>query len=200
MTIYSDLRNAIRLGTEAAFSASGITGVPVIFSHQNGPEPTTSYCAINVLTWIQRGQSDQAPYTSDAKYTVVADGSEFYDGPPPSYDGGVYRTQDFKVVYEVVCQFNFTGNSGADYCQMFAQSVCNNPVIREAFQRNNVAPIRKSMVRRVPQKRDSDWVEYFTVDVTFTCSVITKQPIEWISNVSVSVNSGDVVSIPPIPN
>ena len=82
----------------------------------------------------------------------------------------------------------------------FLNAIPNNVVVREAYQKNNLAPIRKSTLRRAPQKRDTKWVEFFNLDVTFSYAVYTNQTIDWVEHVRfVDENSGEIITVPPLP-
>ena len=39
----------------------------------------------------------------------------------------------------------------------------------------------------------------FNVDVTFSYMVYTKQEVDWVEHVSIDVNSGEIITIPPLP-
>ncbi|MNY35959.1 hypothetical protein D3C86_1704080 [compost metagenome] len=99
----------------------------------------------------------------------------------------------------MVVQFTFAGSDAPDLAHDFMQNICNNVVVTEAYQKQNLAPMRKSNLRRAPQKRDTQWVDYYNIDVTFSYAVRTTQSIDWIEHVSiVESNSGDTIVIPPI--
>ena len=178
MSIYSDMREAVRQGTLEALSQSGFSSVPVIYSHQNGTEPTASYVVIQIVSLNQIGHSQTDTLT---------------DGVPTD------KKITYKTYYEGMIQFSFTGSQGPEIAHEFLNAIPNNIVVREAYQKNNLSPVRKSQLRRAPQKRDTQWVEFLNLDVTFSYMVKTTQTIDWVEHVVlVDTETGEVLTIPEI--
>ena len=179
MSVYSDFRSAVRLGSLEALEQAGYSTVPVIYSHQNGSEPAASYVVIQIVSLDQIGRNETSTLTDEAtpqKHLTI------------------------KAVYEGTVQFSFCGSEAPDLAHDFLQAICNNVVITEAYQRNNLAPMRKSILRRAPQKRETEWVEFFNMDVTFSYMVRTTQDIDWVEHVTIlDENSGEIITIPPLP-
>ena len=176
MSIYSSIRTALRLGTIESLKQSGYTNTLVIYSHQNGTEPTDSYVVIQVVNIKQTGRTEESTLT---------------DSSAPS------RKLTFKNHFEALIQFSFGGSKAADMAHDFFNAVPSNVVVREAYQKNNLAPMRKSTLRYSPQKRDTKWVDFFNVDVTFSYAVYTDQDIDWVEQVTiVDSNSGEIITIP----
>jgi hypothetical protein len=170
MPIYTDVRKAIRLGALAALSEYPTT--PVIFSHNNGTEPAESYVVINILNIEQQGHNSTSAQTrTDYKL-------------------------DVRVVYEVMVQFSFVGSLSGDMSQSFTQRINNVPVSREALTKNNLAFMRKSQIRRAPQKRDTKWVEYHNLDVTFNYIVNTSEISDWVESIIVDSEQTGVFTVP----
>ena len=178
MSIYSDMREAVRQGTLEALSQSGFSSVPIIYSHQNGTEPTTSYVVIQIVSLNQIGHSQTDTLTDE----VPTD-----------------KKITYKTYYEGMIQFSFTGSQGPEIAHEFLNAIPNNIVVREAYQKNNLSPVRKSQLRRAPQKRDTQWVEFLNLDVTFSYMVKTTQTIDWVEHVVlVDTETGEVLTIPEI--
>jgi hypothetical protein len=174
MGIYSDVEDALRLGTLKILEEE-FPDTLVIFSHMNGAEPADPYVSIQLVTTEQIGRT---------QYSTFADEQE---------------NLHILVQYEVVAQFSFIGSTAGDMAFTFNQAVSNNVVMWEAFQKNNLAPLRKSVVRRVPVKRETNWVEYHNIDVTFSYAVKTVQPVDVVERVSfVDINTGETFVIPPL--
>lgn len=181
MSVYSDVRTAIRNGTLKVFQNIGLNNVPIIFSHQNGSEPADPYVVIQIVNVRQVGRTQEASFTDD--------GDEF----------GENKNLWYTAQYEVMAQFSFSGSLGPDYAQEFQHAVNNNRVIIEEYQKFNLAPIRKSLLRRAPMKRETQWIEFFNIDVTFSYAVQTIQSIDWVEHVSIKdSNTGEVIIVPPI--
>lgn len=157
MSIYSDVSNGI-IGT-AIVALSEYTDPLVILSHQNGAEPSKTYCVINILSIEQQGHhSTSTQTTSDFKLNV-------------------------RVVYEVMVQFSFIGSLSGEMAQSFTQKINNTPLVREALTNNNLGFMRKSQIRRAPQKRDTKWVEYHNIDATFNYIVNTTDVTDWVESI-----------------
>jgi hypothetical protein len=169
MAIYSDVRAALRKGALAALSEYPAT--PVIFSNSNGTEPAESYVVVNILNIEQQGHhSTSSQTTTDFKL-------------------------DVRVVYEVMAQFSFVGSLSGDMSQSFTQRI-NNPAFREALTKNHLGFLRKSQIRRAPQKRDTKWVEYHNLDATFNYIVNTSEVIDWVESIIVDSEQTGVFTIP----
>lgn len=171
MAIFTELKQAIR--TSAIAALSEFTNPMVIFSHENGPEPSVSYVVINVLQIEQVGKG----YTS----TLVNELNEL----------------TIQANYNVYVQFSFIGSQSGDMSQSFTQRL-NNVLFREELIRNNLGLRTKTNIRRAPQKRDTKWVEYHNMDVVFTYAVNTQQIVDVIEAVIiVDELTGEVFTVPP---
>lgn len=171
MAIFTELKQAIR--TSAIAALSEFTNPMVIFSHENGPEPSVSYVVINVLQIEQVGKG----YTS----TLVNELNEL----------------TIQANYNVYVQLSFIGSQSGDMSQSFTQRL-NNVLFREELIRNNLGLRTKTNIRRAPQKRDTKWVEYHNMDVVFTYAVNTQQIVDVIEAVIiVDELTGEVFTVPP---
>lgn len=165
MSIYSDVKTALYNGTVKIFQVTGYP-IPVVFSHQSGAEPPSSYCVIQIVNMRQIGR------TQEATRTDVGDGN--------------IKNLWYTAHYEVMVQFTFAGSQAPDLGEEFLHAVNNNRVIIEEYQKSSLAPLRKTILRRSPQKRDTQWVEMFSTDVTFSYAVQSKQPIDWVEKVAIT--------------
>ena len=173
MPIYTDVRQAIRKGALAALSEYPTT--PVIFSHSNGTEPAESYVVINILNIVQQGHHSTS--------TLVNDNG----------------TLTFQVAYEVMAQISFIGSLSGEMSQSFNNNINNNPLTRLELGRNKLGFMRKSQIRRAPQKRDTKWVEYHNIDVTFSYIVVTNQLIDSVDGVVIADETSQIPVIIKIP-
>lgn len=168
--IYTDLRIAIRKAALAALSE--FTSPIVIFSHEGGTEPSVSYVTVNILNIAQQGHhSTSTQTTNDFKLNV-------------------------RVVYEVMVQFSFIGSLSGDMAQSFAQRINNVPVSRESLTKNNLGFMRKSQIRRAPQKRETKWVEYHNLDATFNYIVNSTDVSDWVESVIIDSDQTGVFTVP----
>lgn len=185
MGVINDVKIATRLGTLEALSQSGYPSSPVIFSHQNAPEPSSPYCVINPLIVNQIGRSEISTLTGESVLVGEVETRQLY----------------YKTTYEAQIQFTFAGSNAEDLAFYFHNSVCNNRTISFVYRKNNLSPMRKSTLRRNPQRRDTQWVDFWNVDVTFLYTVVTKQDVDWVEHISVKDSDSDaVIYYPPLPN
>lgn len=171
--IYTDVRAAIRKSAIAALSDYPTT--PIIFSNSNGSEPAESYVVVNILNIEQQGHASTSSLATEDEELI------------------------FQVAYEVMCQFSFIGSLSGDMAQSFTQNINNNPLTRLELQRNKLGLMRKSQIRRAPQKRDTKWVEYHNMDVTFNYVTITNQLIDVVEGVVLEDNLAEVPLLIKIP-
>lgn len=173
MAIFTDLQEAIRLSVIASLPEYPTTLVK--FSHDNGPEPSSSYVVINVLNIEQQGHHSTS--------TLV----------------NTDETLTFQVAYEIMCQFSFIGSLSGEMSQSFNNNINNNPLTRLELSRNKLGFMRKSQIRRAPQKRDTRWVEYHNIDVTFSYIVVTNQLIDSVDGVVITDQTSEIPVIIKIP-
>lgn len=173
MAIFTDLQEAIRLSAIAALPDYPTTLVK--FTHDNGPEPSASYVVVNILNTEQQGHHSTS--------TLV----------------NTDETLTFQVAYEVICQFSFIGSLSGEMSQSFNNNVNNNPLTRLELNRNRLGFMRKSQIRRAPQKRDTKWVEYHNMDVTFSYIVVTNQLIDSVDGVVIADETSEIPVIIKIP-
>ena len=173
MPIYSDVKQAIRLSTIAALSEYPTT--LVIFSHSNGTEPAESYVVINSFNIIQQGRVSTSSLVNEN------------------------GTISFQVAFEIMAQLSFIGSLSGEMSQSFSNNINNNPVTRLELKRNNLGFMRKSQIRRAPQKRDTQWVEYHNIDVTFSYVVTTDQLIDAVEGVVIADETSEIPVIIKIP-
>ena len=160
MNLYIGLRTALRNVTLVALDE--FTNPTVIYSHANGTEPAGSYVTVSILNVEQQGQ-----HTSGG--LVKANLTQY--------------EQTITTANEVMCQFSFVGSQSGEMAYSFYQRINNNPLVLEEAARNKLGFMRKSQVRRAPQKRDTTWVEYHNLDVTFSYHVVTKQVVDIVEGI-----------------
>jgi hypothetical protein len=173
MTVYTDLRQAIRRTALAALTE--YPNVPVIFSHSNGAEPAESYVVINILSETQSGRNITSTLTNDDEELCI------------------------QVQYQISVQFSFIGSLSGELAQSFNQRINNNPVALEELKRNKLGLLTKTPVRRAPQKRDTKWVEYHNLDIVFNCTVITNQLVDVVEGVVIADETSEIPVIIKIP-
>lgn len=170
MNIFTTVRAAIRNVTLKALDE--FTTPLVIFSHSSGTEPSGSYVVVNILSVEQQGHHSSSGLTK-------ANGLDY--------------ELSVTAAYEVVCQLSFVGSQSGEMAYSFYQRINNNPLVFEELARNKLGVMRKSQVRRAPQKRDTTWVEYHNLDVTFSYHIVTKQLVDIVEGITVEGVYNDTI-------
>lgn len=131
----------------------------VIHSHQSGNEPTGTYVVINPILKSQIGRTSYSTTASDVETIHIV------------------------THWESTIQFEFIGDDSADM-SMYFELCMNNPIWWEEFQRNELSYIRKSDVRNSHMKRETEWVERYNIDATFTFSITQTQIVDIIEDIT----------------
>lgn len=178
MSIYSLVRPAVRKVAvkclEEFFPTSTQQNSGVIFSHSNGTEPNKPYVTVNILNVEQQGHGSASSLTNPDKELSV------------------------NASYEVMVQYSFFGSTAGDMAMHFNQRINNNPVVLEEAARNKLGFMRKSQLRRNPQKRDTQWIDSYNMDVTYSYIANTQQIVDVIEvAIMEDVLTGDVFTVPP---
>lgn len=163
MNIFTSVRTAIRNVSLKALNE--FTNPLAIYSHANGTEPAGSYVVINILSVEQVGH-----HTSSGLAKA----------------NGLVYDLSVTAAYEVNVQLSFVGSQSGEMAYSFYQRINNNPLVLEETARNKLGFMRKSQVRRAPQKRDTKWVEYHNLDLTFSYHVVTKQVVGIVEGITVN--------------
>lgn len=172
MSLYSDVRAGCRLVAISALSE--YPTMPVIFSHLNGAEPAESYVVVNILSIEQRGHAQTSTLTNTLEELSIA------------------------ASYEILVQYSFCGSLSGEASQSFTQRINNNPWVFEQQGKSKLGFMRKSQVRRAPQLRDTQWVDYHNMDVTYMYTANTQQAVDVIESVILEdESSGDIFTVPP---
>ena len=171
--IYSSVKTAVRNGVWKAleeYFPDKVTA-PIIYSHANGTEPSDSYVVIQVLGIYPVGRAQQSTLTTaDFKYTY---------------------SSNYEVEYRLV----FVGSDGGDMAHTVATKIAGSPVVKDAFRANKLGYMRKGAIAYSPVKRETRWIDYHSLDVTFSYQVMSQEEIDYFDSVIVNgivVNEGDV--------
>ena len=111
--------------------------VPIIYSNQSIPEPTTTYVSIKPIHMNPVGMAKQGTYVTGAI------GSE---------------TVNVAETYEWYVQINVVG-PGADGVVMPLMTALKSFPGQQAFESRGLSIMRWTQVRRVPLKREDTWVD-----------------------------------------
>ena len=155
MSLYSSLQDSLH-STLSTFLPS----TTVIHSHGGGQEPSGKYLSINILNINRVGREYDSTYTND-----------------------IEPVSQSTSVHEATVRLLFIGNGSGDDAYDL-EALLHNNATRFVLYQNNLAVMRLGDVTRVPEKRDTTWVDYFKFDVIFSYAVVNEQPVEIIEDVS----------------
>jgi len=177
---YSEVRKAIRRAVIQSlieyFPTTQEQNDYIFFSHSGGTEPANPFVVINILGVEQQGHTQTASTTNE-QFELI-----------------------HQVAYEVNVQFSFCGSTAGDMAQSFTQRVNNSVLSLDATRKEKLGVLRKSNLRRAPQKRDTQWVEYFNQDVVFSYIIRTTQVVDWIDSVVLEnkiIDPSETFTVPP---
>ena len=162
MSILRAVKAPIQKAFTDILTAIGYPDVNVIFSHQNGLEPDKSYGVINILQISQIGGRNEA--------TLLAPG----------------EILEFITHHTISIQISFVGTESDSLAYDFRQNMENNRVAFEILQRADLGMASRGDVRRIPQNRESAWVEAYNMDFDFTFAVFTRQSYDWVEYVTIN--------------
>lgn len=168
---YSQLMQSIFTATKSIFPDN-----KVIRANQGEAEPQNPYVVYSVIRDTQIGLAYQDTLLSSSNEAIT------------------------KANYEVLVQFSFISkdvDASGNMVKTFVQAL-NSPTIREVFRKNKLSKTDISPIRNVPIKRESTWIQFYNVDVTFTYAVETKQIMTPIEVVEITEEiTGTVYTVPP---
>ena len=146
----------------------------VIFSHQEGTEPVGTYCSLYLLSLDQVGKTSATTRLSTE------------------------QDLEFSAPYEATVQVSFIGKDAPSICYSSYMRLANALLNREYSQGFNLSILDKTPIRRIPQKRDTKWVEICSFDLTFFFIGSFKQTVGAINQIVYEDSITSVtISIPP---
>lgn len=173
MSVYVDIRRALVTATKKALSTEFVNPY-IVISHAGTEEAPETYGVVNILSIFQTGKS------------VVSTGVN------------ADNEMSLQAHYEVLAQFSFLGSLSNDMAFCFSHNISSNPVVYEELYKSQVAYLRKSDIRRAPQKRETEWIEACNIDVTFNVIINQQQIIDTVDAVIIQDTiTGEVYTVPP---
>lgn len=187
MSIFTQIQDNLYDAVHNAISVLGYPNVVVVFSSKNVREPSQTYCLINILDIEQQGFRDEGTFLKD-------DASD----PEKGY-------LEFIAHYFLQVRFSFIGASADIIASEFKHNIPNNRACIDEFRKLNWGILNRSGVRRIPQPRDTQWVEMFNMDMNLSFSIHTEQEYSWVEKVGVlpdytTITPNDPFVIPPETN
>jgi len=165
--VFKTLADVVEEATKDSFPDN-----PVVLSHGGGEEPFESYCAVYNLGIRRTGRS----YVS-----TLADENEILT---------------INCNYELRTQYSFLGKDGIGMAMKFFQAIDGNPLITGYLQENRFGIISKGDIKNVPKIRETKFEENYTVDVTYSFALQTKQQVNTVETVRlVDPLTGEIIEI-----
>lgn len=159
MNIYTSLQNNVYDSLATLFPDTTI-----VQAYTNGPEPRSPYIVFDLYSVKQQGQEYIETFTS------IEGRQQIY-----SHYSCLIRlefaapTQDFRAA-ELANELYFI----VDYTTS-----------QEVFLKNNLSYLRKSSIRKIPKKRDTDWWMFYQIDLHFGYQVEARQDTGVIESVEI---------------
>jgi len=162
MGAYTELQDAVYDSIAPMFPALDASGA-ILWGNMDNLEPESSYLSMFIIELEEQGRETNT-WGYDASGDVI-----------------VYSTLN---TYEATVQFSFRGSQSGDLAHLFKQRL-NSPIFWEFLNQNNLSKMRTSQIRYLPQKRDTQWVDGFNIDVVFAYAYVTQENIDPIEQVIV---------------
>lgn len=172
MSFYSELRTIVKDCVIQGLSEFPST--PVIYSHQDGVIPNSTYITVNILSVTQEGMSEQSGRLNEA--------------------GEI----DILTPYSMLVNFSATGAQAGDVITSVYKRLKNSPSNRESLAVSNVSVLDKSSITRNAYRANTKWVEFlgFTARFYFISHFSeTVYPVETV--VVEDLNNSITFTIPP---
>lgn len=162
MGAYTELQDAVYDSIALIFPSLDASGA-ILWGNMDNLEPESSYLSMFIIEIEEQGREANT-WGYDASGDVI-----------------VYSTMN---TYEATVQFSFRGSQSGDLVHLFKQKL-NSPIFWEFLNQNNLSKMRTSQIRYLPQKRDTQWVDGFNIDVVFAYAYVTQENIDPIEQVIV---------------
>lgn len=134
--------------------------VPIIFANQGGLEPHNTYVLINIIDRKRVGRVQESTASP--------------------IDG---KSINFYTNYYSLCvQISIIGNNSSDVMVDFEDSVFSSRRCIEYWQMHNLGPLSHSESRRIPQLRETTWVESYNIDLYLSFAIQSQEEINWIEH------------------
>lgn len=170
MNLYEELENRITAALRAINKLDGKDYL-VIPSHQNNPEPKTSYLSVYAYDMLSQR------VVNSGKLDVFEDAN------------GVKRAREHIIShYQAKVQLTFIGPDAGENASLRHANMMG-ALVRHELAKHLVGPVRQSSLRRNPQPRGTKWVDEFAFDLTVSYAVATTDETnEWVEKITVHDN------------
>lgn len=134
--------------------------IPVIIDFQGGPEPEGDYGVLGITTFNK----------------LHRDSNHFYD----TTDGFKER---LKQDYNILLTASFYGNSAYDNAFEAQATLSYNDVIERFYTNNNISIVDITQLRRIPELRDTGYIQRATFDIEILIGFESVIDIDWFDTV-----------------
>lgn len=142
----------------------GITDVPTILSYGNGLEPQGTYCVLDILEVDQQGRANKGTFLK-------------------SRDEEVLETMSH---YRGHLQVSVIGKKASSVASAIHHHISNNQIGYDILAKNGVGLLSKSGMRKIPQQRETQWVDSFNMDLNVSFAVYTVQSYDWVEFITIN--------------
>lgn len=140
--------------------------IPIIPDYDNGPEPVGDYgvVGLTVINQLNRGSRSTASSSANT------------------------LTERFKQDFRVLATVTFYGNSCYDNA-FEAQSIIKmSEALADLFYEDCLTVIDSSDIRRIPELRDTKYIQRASFDLTLMTSYENLSDIDWFNTVGYEAN------------
>jgi hypothetical protein len=179
--IYTDIQDAVRNVVWQALDDlyPDKNTAPIIFSHMNGAEPDETYTTINLLGIYPTGRNQLGTLT-DQTYQIA-----------------------YMSTYEVEVRIVSCGEESGNIAHLLNHRIAVKPSVQDATRANNLGFMRKGNINHTPVRRETEWIDYHTLDITFSYQVISIETVDIIESVvaegHLDATTGEIVVTIPVP-
>lgn len=154
--------------------------LPRVIAYQNGPEPITTYCMIDL-------KSQECVAREEASTFIENIGTE-----EEPIDGLIVRE-----VYEATVNFTFMAPDGkiphaGELMDEFAARL-QHPSTQVFLDSVNFSLMRKGVIKRIPVLRETKWYSSYVIPVVFSYYVETTQVADYIASVDLTVDATSTI-------
>lgn len=172
MSIFREVKIPLQKALTGVLEKIGYKDTILIFSNQNGLEPDKTYGIIDIFGVNQIGWRDEATFlTDDEELESITH-------------------------HKIITQIKFLGTKAEDVAYDFRHALVNDRRCFEYLLVRNFGINERGDVRRVPQPRDTAWVDSFNMDINFSFAVRTIFKYDWIEYVDID---GTIIHREPRP-
>jgi len=133
---------------------------PVALSHENISELPESYISVYPLGISPIGRKTESTLADENETIVI------------------------ECNYEIRVQYSFIGSNALGMGLKFFHAINSNILVMEELIKNNLFVLRKENLVKVPEKRETGWIDKHTLDVHYGLAIRTEQLVTTVGTVT----------------